>query len=298
MASKELSSTATNASHQIALINEHLTGPPAQEIVGRILTERQQQQQIPGQPLHILDNASGIGTLIFRAIVPSLQPSQIASITGADLDENYLSFLRQRADSAEYQSLSGKISALRLDQQSPGLESSHFDYIFNNFGVFFAADEDAVLKETLRMLKPNGVAGFTSWNQFSWWTEILLPALAKFLPDAPALPDPKRLFPGQAWFEPESAKKKLESAGFRDVKSEIWSFTPDVEPKDFALACAHLVKSVAARAWSEDAKTKFVGEIEGAFLRFSEESFDGGRWAGKMKAVLTWGTKQLGGWPG
>ncbi|KXS12513.1 S-adenosyl-L-methionine-dependent methyltransferase [Gonapodya prolifera JEL478] len=293
MPSKEISTTATNASHQIALINEHLTGPPAEEIVRRILSER--PPPTPAHPLHILDNASGIGTLIFRAIVPTfaLQPSHIASITGADLDENYLSYLRQRAAAAQYEPLSGKISALRLDQQHPGLESSHFDFIFNNFGVFFAPDDNAVLNETLRMLKPHvGIAGFTSWNGFSWWSEILLPALAKFIPDAPALPDPTRLFPSQTWFEPVTAKKKLQGAGFVDVQSEIWSFTPDVDPKDFALACAHLVKSVAARAWSEEAKTKYMDEIEPAFLRFSLENYEGGRWTGKMKAVLTWGRKE------
>ncbi|KAI8803679.1 S-adenosyl-L-methionine-dependent methyltransferase [Cladochytrium replicatum] len=286
MASKELSTTATNATDQIALINEYITGPPGEELVRRIGLANLE----PTQPLHILDNASGIGTLIFRALVLTLRPSQIASITGADLDENYLAYLRKRAAAAS-PDVSGKILAARLDQQAPGLEASHFDYIFSNFGVFFAKSDDAVLAETLRMLKPAGIAGFTSWNKISWWNEVLLPALAKFLPDAPALPDPKRLFPGQAWFEPETAKGKLEGAGFVDVRSEVWAFTPEVDPKDFALACAHLVKSVAARVWSEEAKEKYVGKIEGSFLRYLEEEFVGGRWTGQMTAVLTWGRK-------
>ena len=67
MASKELSTTATNASDQIALINEYLTGPPAQELVRRsgILDHKDSPN---GHPLNILDNASGIGTLIFHAL--------------------------------------------------------------------------------------------------------------------------------------------------------------------------------------------------------------------------------------
>ncbi|KAI9327830.1 hypothetical protein DFJ73DRAFT_782766 [Zopfochytrium polystomum] len=162
--------------------------------------------------LRILDNASGIGTLVFRALIPNLPADQIASITADDLDENYLAVLRRRVP----KDLATKIHAARLDQQSPGLESDHFDYVFNNFGVFFAPSDETVPRETLRMLKPaSGVAGFTSWNKISWWTDVLLPALKKHLPDAPPLPDPKALFPGQ----------------------------------DFALACALLAKSIAARAW-------------------------------------------------
>ena len=288
MASKELSTTATNASNQIALINEYLTGPPAQELVRRAKIF-EHEDNTDSHPLKILDNASGIGTLIFRALIPSLANDQIGRIIAGDLDENYLSFLRERAESA---GLSAKVEAMKLDQQKPGLESSSFDYIFNNFGVFFAPNDEAVLKETLRMLNPGGTAGFTSWHKISWWDEILLPAMKRYLPEAPALPNPANLFPAKGWMETESARTKMERAGFGDVSVEIWSFTPDVSGDEFARACAHLVKAVVARAWKEEEREKFGGDrIEKAILDYLNSEFEGGKWTGKMKAVLTLGRK-------
>ncbi|GIZ44831.1 hypothetical protein CKM354_000801700 [Cercospora kikuchii] len=288
MASKELSTTATNASNQIALINEYLTGPPAEELVRRSGIY-EHKDRTNSDPLRILDNASGIGTLIFRALIPNLKHDQIEKVTAGDLDENYLSFLRERAETA---SLSTKIEALKMNQQKPGLESSSFDYIFNNFGVFFAPNDEAVLQETLRMLKPGGIAGFSSWNKISWWDEILLPAMKKYLPGAPALPDPANLFPAKGWMEIESVQTKLEGAGFGDVDVEVWSFTPDVNGEDFAHACAHLVKAVVGRAWKEEERKKFgVEQIERAMRDYLHSEFEAGKWTGKMSAVLALGSK-------
>ncbi|PPJ55335.1 hypothetical protein CBER1_10193 [Cercospora berteroae] len=290
MASKELSMTATNASNQIALINESLTGPPAEELVRRS-GSHQHNGNPDRQPLRILDNASGIGTLIFRALIPNLNNDQIEKITAGDLDDSYLSFLRERAETA---GLSSKIEALKLNQQNPGLESSSFDYIFNNFGVFFAPNDEAVLKETLRILKPGGTAGFSSWNQISWWNEILLPAMKKHLPEAPALPNPADLFPAKGWMETDVVRTKMEGAGFGDVSVEIWSFTPDVAAEDFAKACAHLVKAVVARAWKEEERAKFGGDrFEKALLDYLNSEFEDGKWTGKMKALLTVGEKTI-----
>lgn len=276
--------TDTNASNRIALINEHVTGPPAAAILERSGLLREVSNST--QSLRLLDNASGIGTLIFR-LLQHAKESSFDRLVGADIDENYLSYLRERASSAGF----SRVQALRLDQQDPRLDNESFHYIFNNFGVFFAPNDVAVLAETLRMLKHGGLAGFTSWAKISWWDEVFLPALARYLPDAPALPHPTMIFPSKGWTDAESARVKLETAGFVDVNAEVWSFTPEVSPEDFALACAHLVKAMTARCWDEAARARFEGSIEKAFRDYAYETFDGGRWTGTMSAVLTWGRK-------
>jgi len=277
--------TETNASNnEVALINEYVTGPPAEALLTRCGLLK--TQTTSPAPLRLLDNATGIGTLIFR-LLGSKAYIQIDQIIGADIDVSYLSFLRERASKHAHSS----IEALQLDQQAPGLDSDSFDYIFNNFGVFFASDDEAVLKETHRMLKSGGFAGFTSWAKISWWDEILIPALERYAPDAPPLPHPSKLFAPRGWTDPQSTKVRLESAGFRDVEAEIWAFTPDVDPKDFAMACTHLVKAISARAWSEQDRGRFEPRIEQAFLDYLNNTFEGGRWTGKMSAVLTWGKK-------
>ncbi|KIV87566.1 hypothetical protein PV11_03103 [Exophiala sideris] len=283
MASKGLT-TQTNASNHIALINECMTGPPAEAILKKcgLLDPRPDS----AAPLYLLDNASGIGTLIFRLLKHNSNIS-FRRIVGADIDENYLSFLRERAAKKGVPS----VEALRLDQQAPELDSASFEFIFNNFGVFFAPKDTAVLTETHRMLRSGGFAGFTSWAKLAWWDELLLPALDRYVAGAPALPDPTKLFPATGWMDPQTARAKLQDAGFVEVHSEIWSFTPEVSAEDLALACTHLVKAVSARAWDESARLRFEPLIEDAFRRYLYDSFEGGRWTGKMSAVLTWGRK-------
>lgn len=274
--------TQTNASNEIALINEHLTGPPAEILLRKSGLLETPQSTSPD----ILDNASGIGTLIFRLLKLS-GGRDFGRIVGADIDEKYLSFLRERAATTGASS----VETVRLDQQLPGFDSDSFDYIFNNFGVFFAPNDAAVLAETLKMLKPGGFAGFTSWVKISWWDEILLPALKFHLPGAPALPDPSKLFtPG--WSDPQTARMKLETAGFADVHSEVYTFTPNITPEAFSQACAHLVKAVTARVWDASARVEFEPSVEKSLRDYLYMSFDSGRWTGTMSAVVTFGVKR------
>ena len=285
MAQQPLTSTATNASYQIALINEHITGPPAEELLRRCgLFEKQASSE---GPVHLLDNASGIGTLIFRLLAADTH-RHLDKLIGADIDENYLAFLRQRATDTGFSSI---VEAIHLDQQTPGLDSESVNYIFNNFGVFFSPQDDLVVAETYRMLKSGGIAGFTTWNKISWWDEILLPAFDQYLPEAPGLPHPGQMFPKKGWSEVQSARGKLETAGFVEVQSEAWSFTPDISAADFAKACAHLVKTISARAWEESAREKFEPQIENALLEYLNNTFVDGRWTGTMTAILTSGKK-------
>lgn len=276
--------TQTNSSYEIALINEKMTGPPA----GAILEASGifDTAKTGGTQLQVLDNASGIGTLIFRLIKHD-PPPDFQRIVGADIDENYVSGIRRRA-AASNETL---IEALRLDQQTPGLDDASFTHIFNNFGIFFAPNDTTVLTETYRMLKQNGIAGFTSWAKISWWDEILVPSLKRYLPGAPSLPHPMKLFPSSGWDDPNVAKEKLQNAGFLDVQSRVYSFVPEIAADEFARACAVLVKAVASRAWEQAAREEFEAKIEAAFRDFLYAEFADGRWKGQMSAVLTWGSK-------
>ncbi|KAF4555363.1 Hypothetical protein D9617_2g053190 [Elsinoe fawcettii] len=273
--------TETNATTRIALINERITGPPALELIHRtsLLTH--------SGPISLLDNASGIGTLPSQ-LIPLLSPSQASNtkILSGDIDQSYLSFQGTRFPA--FPSLSTQI----IDQQSPppSLPATSFTHITSNFGIFFSPDQSAVLASTLRLLAPGGIAGFTSWAKITWWDELLLPAMRAYLPDAPALPHPMGAF-DPVWASPEKAKARLEDAGFVGVQSETYDFVPDVQGQDLAAACAVLVKAVAARAWDEGQRERYGGEVEGCLRRYLEENYEGGRWMGRMSAVVTVGRK-------
>lgn len=269
----------------IVITNERVTGPPGVEMLK--LANINQQSEI-----EVLDLACGGGIISSELIDnPSLK---IKRITAGDLDDQMLTFTSTKRDSYLISSPNSnwsRVETQKMSQTSLPLPNATFDYVFNNFGVFFHPDEYATLTETLRVLKPNGTAGLTSWKAIAWWAEVADPALAQYLPEAPKLPAPGGLFPTKGWNDPEAIPAKLEQAGFRDVKVSEYKFKPKVEAEPFAQATGFLVQSIAKRVWSEDIYGKFGGEIEAALVQYLKANYEGGVWDGDMTAIITLGSK-------
>ena len=251
----------------IVITNERVTGPPGVEMLK--LANINQQSEI-----EVLDLACGGGIISSELIDnPSLK---IKRITAGDLDDQMLTFTSTKRDSylkSSPNSNWSRVKTQKMSQTSLPLPNATFDYVFNNFGVFFHPDENATLTETLRVLKPNGTAGLTSWKAIAWWAEVADPALAQYLPEAPKLPAPGGLFPTKGWNDPEAIPAKLEQAGFRDVKVSEYKFKPKVEAEPFAQATGFLVQSIAKRVWSEDIYGKFGGEIEAALVQYLKANY-------------------------
>jgi ubiquinone/menaquinone biosynthesis C-methylase UbiE len=269
----------------IVTTNERVTGPPGVEMLK--LANISQQTE-----LEILDLACGGG--IISSELADNKSLTIKRIVAADLDDQMLAFTSTKRDAilkTSPDSPWSRVETQKMNQTSLPLPDATFDYVFNNFGVFFHPDEKATLTETLRVLKPNGTAGLTSWKAIAWWAEVADPALAQYLPEAPKVPAPGGLFPTKGWNDPEAIPAKLEQAGFRDVKVSEYKFKPKVEAEPFAQATGFLVQSIAKRVWSEDVYGKFGGQIEGALVQYLKAKYEGGVWGGDMTAIITLGTK-------
>jgi len=142
----------------IVTTNERVTGPPGVEML-KLANITQQTD------LEILDLACGGGIISSELIAtPSLK---IKRIVAGDLDDQMLTFTSDKRDAILKSSPNSnwsRVETQKMSQTSLPLPDATFDYVFNNFGVFFHPDEKATLTETLRVLKPNGVAGLTSWK--------------------------------------------------------------------------------------------------------------------------------------
>ncbi|TKA22461.1 hypothetical protein B0A50_08004 [Salinomyces thailandicus] len=279
--------TNPSASRIIA-VNEKVTGPPAAEMLRRC--------EITNPQLNILDNACGGGILtaeVLRLAAQQPEGFHLDKVVAGDIDEQMLSYVRQRKENNTVAQPNAWeiVTAERIDQQDIPYPAGTFTHIFNNFGVFFCPDDTKAMSETLRALKHGGTAGFTSWKNISWWSEIAQPALAEYIPEAPTLPAPGQLFPNRGWSDPSVIPGKMQSVGFTDVRVDEYSFTPNVEPADFAEAMAVLVKVGTKRLWSEDENKEFAGRIENALLHYMKGKWEGGRWTGKMVAIMALGKK-------
>lgn len=271
--------------HAIVITNERVTGPPGVEMLRQANINQQRE-------IEALDLACG-GGIISSELLDNTSVN-IKRIVAGDLDDQMLTFVSNKRDAilkSSPDSNWSRVEVQKMNQTSLPLPDATFDYVFNNFGVFFHPDESATLSETLRVLKPNGTAGFTSWKAIAWWAEVADPALAQYLPDAPKLPAPGGLFPTSGWNDPKAIPAKLEKASFREVKVSEYKFKPKVEAEPFAQATGFLVQSIARRVWSEDDFARHGGQVEAALVQYLKANFEGGIWDGDMTAIITLGTK-------
>ena len=282
MASSQALNTNPPAARIVAT-NEKVTGPPAAEMLRTCL------EGATGS-LEILDNACGGGILtaeLLKYIQQVDGKSQLKRAVASDTDVNMISYVERRVHEHDWQ----HVTTMKADQRSIPTADSTFTHVFNNFGAFFVPDAHTVLAETLRITKTGGTVGFTSWKSINWWPEVAIPAIEAFVPDAPALPPPRSVFPPQNWHDSTAIQEKLRTAGFDDIEVEDYSFAPDVEAEEFAEACAVLVKIITKRTWSAEDHSKYEHQIEPALLRYLREQFPGGKWNGTMTAIISIGRK-------
>lgn len=272
---------------RIIATNELVTGPAGAEMLRR--------SGLPGsskaEPLEIMDNACGGGIVTVELLKLAKEHPTVMNIkrvVASDIDDKMVSYVDQRSNASNW----SNVEVMKIDQLSVPLADNTFSHVFNAFGIFFCADDAAAISETHRILKPGGMAGFTSWKKITWWQSVAMPAVSTFIPDAPALPSPQTVFPAQGWSDPDAIPARLEKGGFKDIKVSEYSFTPDVGPEEFAEATAVLVQVITKRLWSEEDNKKYGDQIEPALLRYLKENFPNGRWNGQMIALISTGHKQ------
>ena len=272
------------ASQRVALTNEKVTGPPSQELLR--LSGIANQEDV-----EVLDNATGAGILTdnLLGLAENSSTLSVKRVVAGDLDNSMLEFADSKAHSSPYNW--DPVSIEKIDQQAIPHRDASFTHVFANFGIFFCQDDAKSLAEAYRVLKPSGSAGFTTWKSIQWWPDLAQPAMAKYIPEAPALPPPGGLFPGAGWTDPSAIPAKLETAGFQDVKVSEFRFQPLVSAEEFAEATGVLVKVVAKRLWPEKEFSKHVAEIEPALLRYLRDNYRDGVWDGYMTAIITIGKR-------
>ena len=275
---------------RVVVTNEKVTGPPAAEMLRRSGIATSDKIGIS-----ILDNACGGGILTAEALALAKQhpdTMKLGRIVAGDIDEKMLGYVRSKREDPVQQDEWRRVGVMNIDQQDIPFPEASFTHVFSNMGIFFCKDDEKALAESYRVLSSSGVAGFTSWKSIAWWSEIAQPAIAQFIPEAPALPSPGQLFPSRGWSDPAAIPAKLGKAGFSNVQVSEYSFTPDVEAVEFAEATGVLVKIVTKRLWSEEENAKYADQVEPALLKYLNERYEAGRWTGKMTAIISVGKKE------
>ena len=92
-----------------------------------------------------------------------------------------------------------------------------------NFGPQVVPDPTAMSRETLRILRPAGTAGFTAWVRVGW--------LASVQATFPAFKLPPQI--AELWTKPDIISKDLTDVGFKDVVVTPLVFTTKIDVASF-----------------------------------------------------------------
>ena len=264
---------------EIIATNEKITGPPGVAMLQNSLFAT-------SETIEVMDNACGGGILTAELLNLTDQhhdSGNVKRIVVADIDESMISYMRRRCEASGWRN----VEFVTANQQSMPIANEAFTHIYNNFGIFFCPDDEMALGETFRMLRPNGIAAFTSWKAIAWWSSFAIPAIQCFIPEAPALPDPITVLPAQGWTDSKFISMKLEKTGFQDIQVLEYAFSPNVEAGEFAEACASLVEVVRKKMWSEEENQRLGDRIKPAILSYLREHYADGNWNGKMTAMVS-----------
>ncbi|WWC90912.1 uncharacterized protein L201_005850 [Kwoniella dendrophila CBS 6074] len=221
-----------------------------------------------GEIIKVFDEGAGLGQvtsqLIEHLLKISNKPLDRYQILLGDHDDSLLSELEKRQQTFEGWSNVTEIE--KLDGVALHKPDNTFDYLFGNFLYFLLSDPIKGLEESIRVLKPNGVLGFSTWA-YSGPFHLLQHAIA-LLPNYPFNPNPPP--PGGNWMHPQWLKQTLESKGMKDIKIEPYEFTQTAESAaEMSRKMHHVVKIVTSKWGSEQRELgwKVFEKIEDLLIR-------------------------------
>jgi ubiquinone/menaquinone biosynthesis C-methylase UbiE len=172
-------------------------------------------------PEHTVERALDLGAGAGLLLPVIQQKYGQALVVGADRSEGLLTLANPDA------------SLVRADAMSLGILTEAFDLVVMAFMLFHLPDPCVGLTETMRVLRPGGVLGLTTWA-----SDLESPAVQIWneeLDAHGAVPGEslERIARHELMDSPEKVQGILESAGFLSARAVVQEFTHPIELNEF-----------------------------------------------------------------
>lgn len=158
----------------------------------------------------VLDTATGTGE-------PGLSAAKLVGsgeVVGTDVAEEMVVFAEENAKTQGIKNFSAVAAAT---SELP-FEDNSFDAAISRFGVIFAPDVTADIKEIMRVVKPGGKISAGAWAEpaKNSWATIVPKIIQEVMKTTPPPPDAPGIF---RCAEPSSLPNIMSEAGLKDVDS-------------------------------------------------------------------------------
>lgn len=238
--------------------------------------------EIP-EKVMVLDVATGRGASLFPA---AKKVGSEGSVIGIDLAHG---MVKETNSDLTRIGLSNA-QVILMDAENLNFDDNTFNIVLCGFGISYFPHYKAALTEALRVLKPSGKIGistFTGEDPFKWFWEVV----QRFLPPSKEEKQQEKVPENSNspdFYTPEGMLKILTTAGFRDVYTVVEGnvfVSRDVE-EFWKEAWSHGWRAALEKIPSENLE-KVKKEVGKSFAKHREG--EGLAWS--VKALFTFGIK-------
>ncbi|KAK4671539.1 hypothetical protein QC764_606750 [Podospora pseudoanserina] len=235
-------------------------------------------------PFRLFENACGAG-VVAPVLQRTIKPDVLAksSILCGDFSTPCIGLIEKRIKEEGWVNTEVE----RIDAQKTKLPSASFDYVTTNIGFHVVPDSEAALDETIRILKPGGVLGFTTWHLPPTWVNDIREAFASFPFEAPYTWALQMTAWGK-WSDVYWVRKTLAAKGLEDVSVDIYAHLSKVDNAEYFVGqFAMMLDWIMDSAWSgELRKAHPREEVQGLVKNYLEEKYEGGPWDVSWVSVI------------
>ncbi|RDX40194.1 hypothetical protein OH76DRAFT_1413134 [Lentinus brumalis] len=168
------------------------------------------------------------------------------------------------------------------------LPSDHFTHVITNFAFPGFAEPRSFLKESFRVLRPNGITAMTRFESVGWYP-IAAAAVAR-IPGAPRVPpfdEFSRNVQGDLkgdddWTDVPWIEEEMRKVGFEDVQSVLRKTVSKAQNAEEYLKIFGEM-NVIGMAWSEEEKERVRPHYQAALVEEVKSRFGDG------EITLEWG---------
>ncbi|KAL7800206.1 S-adenosyl-L-methionine-dependent methyltransferase [Trichoderma ceciliae] len=245
------------------------------------------------KPIALLDNACGAG-VVTQEVQAALSDEilQSSSFTCADSSAAMVDLVKNRIVSEQWVNAEAKI----LDAMNTGLPENSFSHVAIALALHITPNPDAVVKDCIRILKPGGTFGASTWaknNADIFWIPDMRSAMQSLPFEAP-FPDPMpmQMHHSGHWDDAAWLKNHLEGLGLANVSVKESPGTYEfANATEFMTSFGMMLPWFMNTFWSEEVREAHpVEEVKELLQQHLEERYNGAGWSIDWLVITMTGT--------
>ncbi|KAL7818333.1 S-adenosyl-L-methionine-dependent methyltransferase [Trichoderma gracile] len=235
------------------------------------------------EPVVLLDSACGSGVLT-QEVQAALAEEvlEMSSFTCADNAVGMVDLVKRRIVEEKWVNAEAKV----LDAMNTGLPDNSFSHVGVALALHLIPDPDAVVKDCIRILKPGGIFGASTWSRATadmFWIPDMRTALQSLPFDAPLPhPVPMQMHHSGRWDDAGWIEKHLaDDLGLTNVSVRESAGKYRFAGADEFMATFHMmVPWLMNTFWSDEVRGRHsVEEVKGLVKRHLEDKYGGKGWS-------------------